>query len=197
MPSLQDVADQINARLDNISTHTQNTAQNTADNLAISTEIRDKLNQTNNHLSQINLTLNTGFANLSQGLNVLIQLEVISLQLLDHHRKQNDTIICELVNSNNLLCNIMNKLGTQLTLSKQTLESTKRIEGINERVNCCEASDYDRDLEQRKRIEACCPPKPPRAEECPKPCDIPKYKARKPSDVSWKPLPDPKTNPEG
>ena len=45
MPSIQDVADQINARLDLVTTHTANTAQNTADTLAVSQDIRSELVQ--------------------------------------------------------------------------------------------------------------------------------------------------------
>ncbi|MEE8585481.1 MAG: hypothetical protein V3T83_11580, partial [Acidobacteriota bacterium] len=82
MPSIQDVADQLNARLDLISTNTANTAQNTADNLAVSQDIRNELVQANSRLSQIDNTLAIGFANLSQGLFALIQVQLAALNLL-------------------------------------------------------------------------------------------------------------------
>ncbi|GEM_PF-4982055 len=66
MPSIQDVAaDQINARLDQIKTHTEYTAQNIAD-------IRNELVQVNGRLVQID-----GFANLSQGLFVLLDWQAL------------------------------------------------------------------------------------------------------------------------
>ncbi len=102
MPSIQDVADQINARLDQVTTNTANTALNTAENVNVSKDIRNELIQANSRLSQIDNTLNTGFANISQGIFALVQLQLASLNLLDHHRKQNDVIICELVNNNEL-----------------------------------------------------------------------------------------------
>jgi hypothetical protein len=184
MPSIQDVADQINARLDLISTNTANTAQNTAD-------IRSRLDQTNNRLAQIDNTLAAGFANLSQGLFAILQVEIVALELLDQNRKQNDTIICELRHSNQLLCNIMRKFGRQLQLSEATLKSVLRIEGISERVHCCEAGDYDRGLEMMKRIEECCPPKRLPEEPCPEACPAPEYRERKPGGLDWKPLPPP------
>lgn len=198
MPSIQDVADQINARLDQISTHTSNTAQNTADNLNVSIDIRSELQQVNNRLAQINNTLDQGFANLSQGIFALVQLQIVSIHILDHQRRQNDTIICELVNNNNLLCDIKRKLANQIRLDEQTLESTQRLEGIIERVNCCEAADYDREVEMMKKLEKCCPPEQPPEEECPERCAVPGFDPRQPQGLDWKPLPTPsEPKPEG
>ncbi|HEY0551007.1 MAG TPA: hypothetical protein VGF13_15490 [Verrucomicrobiae bacterium] len=184
MPSIQDVADQINARLDQISTNTANTAQNTAD-------IRSRVDQTNNRLAQIDNTLAVGFANLSQGLFAILQVELVAVELLDQNRKQNDTIICELRHSNQLLCNIMRKFGHQLRLSEATLKSALRMEGIAERAHCCEAGDYDRSLEMMKHLEECCPPKPLPEEACPEACPAPHYRERQPGGLDWKPLPPP------
>ena len=192
MPSIQDVADQINARLDQVATNTAETAQNTAENVNVSKDIRNELIQSNARLSQIDNTLNLGFANISQGIFSLVQLQLVELALLDHHRKQNDVIICELVNNNNLLCNIKRKLGHLLQHSEKSLASTERIEGIVERVFCNESSDYDRKLEMMKKLEECCPPERPRKEKCPPDCKAPDYKKLKPEGLDWKPLPNPK-----
>ena len=191
MPSIQDVADQINARLDQVATNTANTAQNTADNLAVSQDIRTELVQANGRLAQIDNTLATGFSNLSQGLFTLIQVQLAALGLLDHNRQQNDTIICELVNNNALLCNIMRKLGHQLEVSEASMKFIERIEGITGRVHCGEAADYDRNLDLAQKIQACCPPKPTPEEKCPEVCKAPVYRERKPSDQDWRPLPTP------
>jgi hypothetical protein len=189
MPSIQDVADQINARLDQINTNTSNTATNTAN-------IHNDLVQTNNRLNQVNNTLTAGFANISQGIFALLQVQLAALGLLDHNRQQNDTIICELANSNNLLCNIMRKLGHQLQLSEASLKSVLRIEGIVERVHCCEAADFDRDLELIKKMEECCPPKKRPEEPCPERCSVPPFRERQPTGQDWRPLPAPR-QPEG
>jgi hypothetical protein len=185
MPSIQDVADQINARLDQVATNTANTAQNTAD-------IRNRLDLTNSRLAQIDSTLATGLANLSQGLFAILQVQLVALELLDQNRKQNDTIICELRNANQLLCNMMRKLGRQLRVSEATLKSVLRIEGIAERAHCCEAADYDRNRELTQRLEECCPPKPVPEEACPEVCAAPPYREHHPGGLDWKPLPPPK-----
>lgn len=185
MPSIQDVADQINAKLDQVATNTANTAQNTVG-------IRNELVQTNSRLSQIEDTLATGFSNLSQGLFALLQVQLVALDLLDHHRKQNDTIICELANNNKLLCNIMRKLGHQLRLSEASLKSVKRIEGITERVHCCEAAEYDRNRDLIRKMEECCPPEPIPEEKCPEVCKTSIFREHQPSGQDWKPLPTPK-----
>ena len=184
MPSIQDVADQINARLDQVNTHTANTAQNTADILTQSI-------QTNTRLGQIDNTLSVGLSNLSQGLFALLQVQVVALELLDHNRKQNDTIICELLNSNGLLCRILRKLDRQVDLSEDELKAVERMEGIFERAHSSEAGDYDRDFALRRRMEACCPPKPEPEEPCPEPCKAPTYKEHRPGGQEWKPLPSP------
>lgn len=191
MPSIQDVADQINARLNQIVTHTQNTAQNTADILAVENQIRGELQQANARLGQIDNTLANGFANLSQGLFAILQVQIAALGLLDHNREQNDTIICELVNNNDLLCDIKRKAGRLVALGETAVTTQKRIEGIVERVHCCEAADYDRGLEMAARIERCCPPEEPEPEPCPERCRVPDFRPRQPAGQDWKPLPTP------
>lgn len=192
MPSIQDVGDQINARLDQVATNTADTAQNTAENVAVSKDIRDELIQSNNRLLQIDNTLQSGFSNISQGIFTLVQLQLAVLGLLDYQRKQNDTIICELVNNNKLLCSIKRKLSLQLQFSEQSLTSGKRVEGILERVYCDESADYDRQLKIEKKLIKCCPPKPPAKEKCPEVCKAPDYRQPDLKGVEWKPLPTPK-----
>lgn len=191
MPSIQDVADQINAKLDTINTNTANTAGNTDLILDVAKDIRTGVNQTNNQLSQANNTLTAGFANVSQGLFAIHQLQIASFQLLDHHRKQNDTIICELINNNNLLCNITNQLAEQLRISRSIDEATARMEGIAMRVHAGESGDYDRHQALQADIDACCPPEKPRPVPCPETCKQPEYKPARPQGQKWEPLPAP------
>lgn len=191
MPSIQDVADQINARLDQIATNTASTAQSAADHLAVATDMRAELLEANGRLAQVDATLASGLANISQGLFAQLQVQLAMLNLLDHHRQQHDTIICELVNANTLLCEVMRKLGHQVRVSEASLESVQRVEGVAERVHSLEAADYDRDLELRRQLEECCPPEPVPEEPCPERCEQPRHRPRDPSGQDWKPLPSP------
>jgi hypothetical protein len=178
MPSLQDIADQINGKLDAITTNTGNTAANTA--------------TTNGHLSALRTEVATGIANLAQGLFAILEQQRTTNHLLEHNRKQNDTIICELQHANELLCGITRKLGKQLHLSQQTLTATLRLEGIEERAHAAEAGDYDRDLELKAKIEKCCPPRDPPEEACPPNCGVPGFDPRRPEGQKWEPIEGPR-----
>ena len=179
MASIQDVADQINAKLDTISASTTQTASNTSQAVSVLQDIRGQAVETNNRLD-----------NLADGLFALIELQRSALHLLDHHRRQHDTIICELVNGNTLLCGMTRKLTDLVTDSRATLVTVERMEGIAERLHAGEAADFDRDLELDAKIEACCPPRPTPPEPCPKPCDTPAFDPVRPDGQDWKPLDD-------
>lgn len=192
MPSIQDVADQINAKLDLIDQNTTNTAQNTANTVAVAQDIKNEMAQANNRLNAIDNDLLAGFANVSQGLFAIAELQSVSNALLDANRQQNDTIICLIENSNELLCSITRKLTQQLDLSAATLTSVNRIEGIAVRSHSGEAADYDRHIALQEEIEACCPPDEREPEPCPEPCKTPKFRPFSPKGQDWKPLPTPK-----
>nr|MDQ3381507.1 hypothetical protein [Actinomycetota bacterium] len=128
MPSIQDVADQINAKLDQIN-------QNTADTVTVGNGIRSDLAQTNTKLDALDTDLVAGVAEISAGLFAIWELEKVTNAILEHHSKQSDTIICLLENANELLCGMTRKLARQLDLSERQLDSMKRIEGITERVH--------------------------------------------------------------
>jgi hypothetical protein len=171
MPSLQDIADQANAKLDTIINNTSATAQHTA---------------------AIDQHLQAGFANLSQGLFLVTELQKVANALLDQLRKQNDTIICLIENSNELLCGMTRKLTRQLAVSEATLKLVDRIEGVTARAYPAEAADYDRDAALQAKIDACCPPTLPPLEPCPEDCPKPPFHGVDPRGGDWKPLPTPK-----
>jgi hypothetical protein len=174
MPSIEDVANQINAKLDAINNATSATAVNTADTLAVVHDIRGELV--------------AGFANLSQGVFALLEQQRLTNRLLDHNRRQSDTIICELVNGNNLLCGITRQLTVQVETSEATLVAVRRLEGMAERELTRAAGDYDRALELKAQIEACCPPPRPEPVPCPPDCDRSDYKEKRPEGKDWRPL---------
>ncbi len=177
MATLQENADEIKGKLDSIIQSTNATAANTA--------------ATNSSVVALDAHLQSGFANLSQGLYALIQLEKVSIALQEHNRKQNNTIICLLENSNELLCGITRKITQQLELQEGILRSVERIEGIGERVNAGEAADYDRLAALDEKIELCCPPEQPQLEPCPEPCGKDDYRPVDPKGQNWTPLPAP------
>ena len=192
MPSIQDVADQINAKLDSISVKTAETAVNTNNTTNEVKAVGSKIDVSNALLGQINFDIKDGFSNIGQGVSQLINLSKASLAVQIHQTRQNDTIICLLENSNEMLCGITRKLTRQLELSEASLASLLRIEGIEERVHSDAAADYDRHLAIEERMEECCPHPEEPVEPCPEACSKPKFEPPRVDDKGWKPLPQPK-----
>jgi hypothetical protein len=178
MPSIQDVADQINVKLDQIN-------QSTAATVAVGNGIRSDL-------TQVNTNIQSGVAELSTGLFAIWELQKVTNSILDHHSDQNTTVICLLENTNDLLCGMTRKLTHQIDLSEQILKSLKRLEGITERVEPGAAGDFDRLTELNDRISECCPPELPEPESCPESCPVSDQKPYRPKGQDWKPSPQPK-----
>lgn len=184
MPSIQDVADEINAKLDQIN-------QNTADTVAVGNGIRSDLTQVNTKLDTLDNHLQAGMAQLSSGLFAIWEQHKVTNAILEHQSHQNETIICLLENTNEVLCGMTRKMTRQLDLSELQLASVKRIEGITERVHAAAAGDFDRNTELEAKILECCPLEEPELEPCPEPCPVPKARPYKPKGQDWKPVREP------
>jgi hypothetical protein len=180
MPSIQDVADQVNAKFDQV-------VQNTANTVAIGNEIHSDLSQVNSKLDTLNSMLSSGVSEISNGLLAIWELQKVTNTILSNQSKHNAMIICLLENSNELLCGITRKLTRQLDLNEQLLKSLKRLEGITERVDSEAAGDFDRHAELQCQILECCPSSEPEPEPCPKACIPPKLEDYKPEGQDWKP----------
>lgn len=180
MPSIQDVADQINAKLDQINQHT-------ADTVNVSNGIRNDLTQVNAKLDTLDADLKVGVAELAGGLFAIWELQKAANAILEHHSRQNETVICLLGNTNELLCGMTRKLTRQLLLTEELLRSAKRVEGILERASPAAAGDFDRLAGLQEQIEKCCPPPKPEPEPCPEPCPVPEPRPYRPKGQDWRP----------
>jgi hypothetical protein len=185
MPSIQDVADQINVKLDLIN-------QNTAATVSVGNSIRTDIAQVNAKLNTLDGDLQAGTTSITNGLFAIWELQKATKAVLDHHTKQNDTIICLIENSNELLCGITRKLTRQLDVSEQLLKALKRVEGIAERTQPGAAGDFDRLSEIQKELRECCPPEEPKLEPCPEACRVSKPEPYNPKGQDWKPMSNPK-----
>jgi hypothetical protein len=182
MPSIQDVADQINAKLDQIN-------NNTAATVTVGNSIRNELTQTNTELNTIDGHLEAGISQLSNGLFAIWELQKVINSILDFQSKQNDTIICLIKNTNDLLCGITRKLTRQIALSEQLVKSVKRVEGIAERSEPAAAGDYDRLAALGEQIRECCPPEEPTPEPCSEDCPVARPAPYRPKGQDWNPSP--------
>jgi hypothetical protein len=184
MPTIQDVANQINAKLDQISVHT-------ADTVAVGNAIRGDLTQVNTKLDNIDGDLQAGVAELAAGVFAVWEQQKLTNSILEHHSRQNDTIICLLENTTELLCGMTRKMTKQIEISESELTSVKRLEGIAERVHADAAADYDRNAALKAQLLECCPPSPREPEPCPEACPVPKERPYRPKGQDWKPSPRP------
>lgn len=180
MPSIQDVADQVNAKLDQINQHT-------SDTVTIGNQIRGELVTANSKLDSLDTHLQAGVQNLANGLLAIWELQKVANAILGHQSDQNDTIICLLENTNEILCGMTRKMTRQLELESRLVTSLSRVEGIMERTDPAAAGDYDRLAAVQRELAACCPPPETELERCPENCPHPEMHPYKPDGQDWKP----------
>lgn len=185
MPTLTDIANEVNNKLSQINTNTQSTASTAG-------LIKGDTADIKNSLTTLNTNMQTGFANLGSGIAVVIDQEKVTNNLLDYNRQQNDTIICWLVNIADLLCRILHRLNTQVILQTSMDDSLRQIKETLELVHGTETVEVFKQRELRKQIEKCCPPEPPRPEPCYEPCKLPDFRPFDPKDRDYKPLDPPR-----
>ncbi|MGH7497795.1 MAG: hypothetical protein ACREL3_02975 [Gemmatimonadales bacterium] len=166
MPSIQDVANDINAKLDLIATNTAATAAATV--------------QLDNHLE-------AGVVTLAGGLFAIWETQKETNAILDFHSQQHATMICLLEAADTLLCGISRKLTTQLELSERQAVVLERLGSIFELVHAREATESDRLSEVRAELARCCPPPEKKPEPCPPPCREPREKRYEPNGQDWRP----------
>jgi len=183
MPTIQEIADEINAALGQLNT--------TASNIRGDTQaIRTEVSEIDNHLQ-------AGVGVLAEGLFAILEAQKQGNSIGEHQIQQNDTIICWLDNIAELLCGMTRKMTRQIELQEQIAGSVARVEGIAELVHPGEVAEYDRNKELERRIEECCPPPEEPPEPCPEACRTPEPDLYKPKGQSWKPPKPPKEKPPG
>lgn len=185
MASLTDIANQINNTLNQIQTNTANTAATVALVKADTGDLRTTLHTLDNDVQ-------VGFANLSNGLAVVINEQQQTNQLLNFQIQQNETIICWLSNIADVLCRALHRLDTQVQLQTKMEEALEQLRAVSELVYATETIQLLKQRELQKRIDACCPEPEPEPEHCFDPCHAPTFEPPPSRPVDWKPLPIPK-----
>ncbi len=181
MPSIGDIANDIEARLDDIKTNTLGTSNNTG-------TITGQLTQLDFKTGQINLTAQLGFTNLAQGLAVLIQLGIQNNDLLASNDKQNQTIICWLDHVAHVLCDIKHNTDSEVKLQKEMSATLSHLDDILELVHAREALEVLNQQELEKRLEECCPKEVPAPQPCFENCESPRLLDYHPVKPDWQPI---------
>jgi hypothetical protein len=167
MPSIGDVANDIETRLDDIKAYTLATRDNT---------------------NTIASTTQSGFTNLAQGLAALIQLQLQNNDLLASNDQQNKTIICWLTNIADVLCDIKRNTDAEVKLQGAISTTLHRLNEVLELVHAREALDVEKREELQKRVEECCPKKDPEVQPCFQECESPRLPDYHPVKIDWKPI---------
>lgn len=205
MPTLNDAINEVEQVNDNLSdikgslanlnTRTETTNERIEANTEMVEEVRDACIENTQQLSQINARLLTGFAKLSEGLDVLIDQAEYNNKATEHHLQQTDTIICLLDKSARSLCEIWTLVAIQTKALKAIQEDTGTVRAILETVHPDAYLELERHRELQRDIERCCPPKkdPPAREF--EPCLTPRRFDEEIPPAEYDPLPLP--TPEG
>lgn len=169
MPSINEVweqALQINANLV--------TVHHDVDGLeATATDQLHELEQHTDWLEAIHITLNDGFANLSDGLAGIQARQDLTNALLKHQILQNQTIICLLDKIAHHTCDLLTESDQQTRLQRALVDDVDAVRHMEETVHPDAALELQRAAAARRETERCCPPPktPPRCtfEPCPSP----------------------------
>ena len=184
MPSLTDLANDINNTLTQIKTNTQNSAATEATIEGDTSDIR-------NTLHTLVTVDQTDLASISNGIAAMIDQQKATNTLLDYERRQNDTIICWLTNIANVLCQSLHVQQQQLNVESRMAGSLSEIKEILELVHGSAAVEVMRMRKLQHEIEVCCPPQKPDPAPCFQPCSEPKFKPYDPQVPDYRPLPMP------
>lgn len=182
MPSLTDLANDINNTLTQIQTNTQ-------DSVATEAAIKADTGDMRSTLHTLSTVEQGGFVSLSNGIAAIIDQQKATNALLDYERKQNDTIICWLTNIANVLCQSLHTQQQQLLVETATGEAIKEMKDIMELVHGTAAIEVLRQRQLQQQINTCCPPKKPEPGPCFETCREPDFVPYKPQTPEYKPLP--------
>src|SRR5436305_89768 len=166
MGSIQDVADQVNNKLDQINANTQSTANT----LGL---IKGDTSDIKNKLDALHATLQSGVVVLANGLFAIFEAEKKGNSLAEVQVGQNKTMICWLDNIAALLCDIKRKLNMQIEIQQAIEQETERLKKLADRVHASETVEVERLEELERELRKCCPPQPVPPEPCPEPCRQP------------------------
>src|SRR5216684_1944506 len=120
MPSLEDVANEIKAILEDVRNNT-NTIKGHTNSIKANTDTIVT------QLGQLDTDVKSGFTNLALGLQVLIALGMQENLLSAENNKQNETIICWLTNIANTLCDVKHNTDREVALQTDISATLEHI----------------------------------------------------------------------
>lgn len=184
MPSAQDILDSINgadSRLDGVNGRLD-TANTTL------TDLDGKLDAIRNALLALDTDVRKVQALLQWGFSQLITLDQYANQALDQNDRQNQTMICILEHISQNTCSILNEAHRQTHLQTVIERNVDTVADLYAATHAEAELSRRREDELRRKIEECCPPKPPLPACDYRPCPAPEPWRQEPPSVQ--PPPD-------
>lgn len=137
------------------------------------TEISTRADETNDWLEELRDLVDTGFGAVSAGITGIHARQDITNRLLLYHAEQQRTIICILENVSKNTCHLWDQAAQQTELQERVAAGVEALQHMYASTNTEAALGYQRHLEDRRKLEECCPP-PPREPVCVyEPCPAP------------------------
>ncbi len=192
MPTLADIANEVNNKLSQIEAHTSDTSDTAAlikgDTADLKTRLdgtNSRLDGTNNRLDGIRGSLDAGFSFLGQGLFAILEAQREGNAHLDTQVDQNHVIICWLVKIADVLCRQLRTLEADLEVHRDVLATLQTLEAVLGLVHSREAIEVQREQELAAKIEQCCPPCEQPPQPCFEPCRAPKVVTHDAQGQDW------------
>jgi hypothetical protein len=167
MPSAQQILDAINNTTTAVNNNTTAINNNTtaiggkldAVNAELAT-LDGQLNALNTSIQAVDADVQKVQQLLLWGFEQLITLGKYTNQALLQNDLQNDTMICALQQVAVNTCGIWNEAHIQTDLQKEIKAATRKLAFLFAATHTEALFALEQDEELRKKIEACCPPKP-------------------------------------
>jgi hypothetical protein len=122
------------------------------------------------HLENIIIS---GFTNISDGLNTIIELQDYSNKVLYHITEQNETIICNLDKISRQTCELVSESHLQSGYQKQIYLGMAMMLELYKTDHAEAYLEFERSQLLEKKILKCCPQKEPEPACQYRPCDNP------------------------
>lgn len=124
-------------------------------------------------ITNLNVTLNQGFAATVDALNTVALINIEAVKLLHHQTQQADTMICALEHISKNTCEILTQVTIQTGLQTDLRDDMDALRYIAESAHPEAALERHRHAELQADIERCCPPDPSEPACKYEPCDKP------------------------
>lgn len=129
------------------------------------TGLTQRSDETNAWLGELRQLVADGLASISTGISGLQVRQDLTNQLLFVLLQQQKAVICNLEEISRNTCTLVNQSTRQTALQEGMAEALSSLQYMFATANPDAALSYARHQEERRRLEACCPP-PERTDPC-------------------------------